>query len=115
MKDGKASEEEPPAPLAVRLLTKNGATGGSSSGGGRGGGLAGAWAGGLFSSRSRRFWLPSSLWLTQLPPLRATTYLLYDYRSATESIPGTYISTSAASGNSDADSYYTGNAGSTAD
>ena len=38
IKDGKASEEEPPAPLAVRLSTKNGATGGSSSGGGRGGG-----------------------------------------------------------------------------
>jgi len=38
IKDGKASKEEPPAPLAVRLLTKNGATGGSSSSGGRGGG-----------------------------------------------------------------------------
>jgi len=41
IKDGKASKEAPSAPLAVRLSTKNGATGGSSSGGGRRGGGGG--------------------------------------------------------------------------
>jgi len=51
IKDGKASAEEPSAPLTVRLLAKNGATGGSGSSGSRGGGGPGAWAGGLFLSR----------------------------------------------------------------
>ena len=46
------------------------------------------------------------------PPPRATTCLLYNYQSVTESIPGTYISTLVASSNSNAGSYYTGNASS---
>ena len=48
IKDGKATEEEPPATIAVRLSVKNGAAGG----GREGGWVAGARARRIFSIRS---------------------------------------------------------------
>jgi hypothetical protein len=46
IKDGKATEEEPPATIAVRLSVKNGAAGGV----GRGGGWRAHGPGGYFQS-----------------------------------------------------------------
>jgi len=53
IKEGKITEEEPPAAIAVCLLAKTGAAGGNSSGGSRGGRAYGP--GGYFQSRANDF------------------------------------------------------------
>ena len=55
IKEGKVTEEEPPAAIAVRLSAKSGATGGSGSSSSRGAGARAHGPGGYFYSGADDF------------------------------------------------------------